>query len=200
MTDHVFFENNATKNVRFLICIFKLALSPYGITTSNNCNNVVSPVFILYSSSFVVTLKNEIPGAALELCQLKLKQFSPDILKFSTKHEDNPFTLNCFMVPRTCLFIFDASSLRLGSSNSWNSSYKEKTDRLARVSSLSFRFLWLWLSIPNILHSVGERVDCVLLIVLVLLLSKHNYAPPNLNKKHCECFCCGVYMNLLMLL
>ena len=43
--------------------------------------------FILYSSSFVGTLKNEIPGAALELCQLKLKQFSPDILKFSTKHE-----------------------------------------------------------------------------------------------------------------
>ena len=43
--------------------------------------------FILYSSSFVGTLKNEIPGAALELCQLKLKQFSPEILKFSTKHE-----------------------------------------------------------------------------------------------------------------
>ena len=42
---------------------------------------------ILYSSSFVGTLKNEIPEAALELCQLKLKQFSPDILKFSTKHE-----------------------------------------------------------------------------------------------------------------
>ena len=30
--------------------------------------------FILHSSSFVGTLKNEIPGAALELCQLKLKQ------------------------------------------------------------------------------------------------------------------------------
>ena len=60
--------------------------------------------FILYSSSFVGTLKTKIPGAALELCQLILKQFSPDILKFSTKHEHNPFTLNCFMVPRTCLF------------------------------------------------------------------------------------------------
>ena len=100
-TDHVFFEDNATQNVWFLICLFKLPSSPYGIT-SNNCNNIVSPVFILYSSSFVGTLKNEIPGAALELCQLKLKQFSPDILKFSTKHEDNPFTLNCFMVPRFC--------------------------------------------------------------------------------------------------
>ena len=42
---------------------------------------------ILHSSSFVGTLKNEITGAALELCQLKLKQFSPDILKFSTKCE-----------------------------------------------------------------------------------------------------------------
>ena len=42
---------------------------------------------MLYPSSFVGTLKNEIPGAALELCQLKLKQFPPEILKFSTKHE-----------------------------------------------------------------------------------------------------------------
>ena len=99
--------------------------------------------FVQYSSSFVGTPKNEIPGAALELCQLKLKQFSPDILKFSTKHEDNPFTLNCFMVPRTCLFIFDAGSRRLGSNNFRNSSYKEKTAGLARVSRLSFRFLWL---------------------------------------------------------
>ena len=40
--------------------------------------------FILYSSSFVGTLKNEILGAALELFQLKIKQFSTNILKFST--------------------------------------------------------------------------------------------------------------------
>ena len=40
--------------------------------------------------------KNEIPGAALELCQLKLKQFSLEILKFSTIHEENSFTLKCF--------------------------------------------------------------------------------------------------------
>ena len=64
-----------------------------------NYNNVFSPFY------------TEIPGAALELCQLKLKQFSPDILKLSTKHENNSFTLNCFMVLRTCLFIFDAGSL-----------------------------------------------------------------------------------------
>ena len=97
--------------------------------------------FILYSSFFVGTLKHEIPGTALELCQLKRQQFSPDILKFSTKHEDNPFTLNCFMVPRTCLFIFDADSRRLGSNNFRNSGYKEKAAGLALVSKLSFRFL-----------------------------------------------------------
>ena len=62
--------------------------------------------FVQYSLSFTGTLKNEIPGAALELCQLKIKQFSPDILKFSTKHEENPFTLNCFMVPRTFCWYF----------------------------------------------------------------------------------------------
>ena len=99
--------------------------------------------FILYSSSFVCTLKNDIPGAALELCQLKIKQFSPGILKFSTKHKDNPFTLNCFMVPRTFLFIFHAGSRRLGSNNFQNSSYKEKTTDWAHVSKLSFRFLRL---------------------------------------------------------
>ena len=30
--------------------------------------------FVLYSSSFAGTPKNETPGAALELCQLKIKQ------------------------------------------------------------------------------------------------------------------------------
>ena len=72
---------------------------------------------------------------------MSVKQFPPGILKFSTKHEDNPFTLNCFMVPRTCLFIFDAGSRRLGSNNFRNSSYKEKTAGSARVSRLSFHFL-----------------------------------------------------------
>ena len=56
-------------------------------------------------SSFVDTPKNEIPGAALELWQLKTKQFSPGIVKFSTKHEDNPFTLNCYMIPCTFFLI-----------------------------------------------------------------------------------------------
>ena len=48
------------------------------------------------------------------------------------------------MAPCTYLFIFDAGSRRLGSNDFWNSSYKEKTAGLARVSRLSFRFLWLW--------------------------------------------------------
>ena len=46
--------------------------------------------FMLHSSSFVGTLKNEIPEATLELCHLKIKQLSLVILKFRTKHEDNP--------------------------------------------------------------------------------------------------------------
>ena len=80
---------------------------------------------ILYSSSFVGTRENENPGAAMKPCQLEIKQLSPDILKFSTEHKDNPFTLNCSMVPRTFLFIFHAGSRRMGSNNFWNSSYKE---------------------------------------------------------------------------
>ena len=83
--------------------------------------------FVQYSPSFAGTPKNEIPGAALKLCQLKIKQFSPDILKFSTKHKDIPFTLNYSMVLRTFLFIFHAGLRRLGSNNFRNSSYKEKT-------------------------------------------------------------------------
>ena len=37
--------------------------------------------FVQYSLSFAGTPKNEIPGAAVGLCQLKFKQLSPDILK-----------------------------------------------------------------------------------------------------------------------
>ena len=71
--------------------------------------------FVQHSSYFVGTPKNEISGAALELCQLKIKQFSPKILKFSSKREDNPFTLHCYMFPLSFLFIFHAGSRRLGS-------------------------------------------------------------------------------------
>ena len=97
--------------------------------------------FVQYWLSFAGTPKNEIPGVALELCLLKIKQFSPNILKFSTTHEENPFTLNCFMAPRTFLLIFHAGSRRMGSNNFRNSSYKEKTAGSARVSRLSFRLL-----------------------------------------------------------
>ena len=100
--------------------------------------------FVLYSSSFVGTLKNEIPGAALELWQLKIEQFSPGILKFSTKHKDNFLTINFSKVSRTFLFIFHVGSPGLGSKNFRNSSYREKPAGSARVSRLSFRFLWLW--------------------------------------------------------
>ena len=99
---------------------------------------------MLYSSTFVGTLKNEIAEAALELHQLKIKQLSPDILKVRTKHEDNSFTLNCSVVLRSVLFILDPGSRGVGSNNSRNSSYKEKTAGSTDVSRLSFRFLRLW--------------------------------------------------------
>ena len=56
-------------------------------------------------------------------------------------NQDNPFTLKCFVVPRSFLFTFHAGSRGLGSANFRNSSCKEKTAGSARVSKLSFRFL-----------------------------------------------------------
>ena len=99
--------------------------------------------FILYSSSFDTLVKNEIPEAALELCQLNINQVSPDILKFTTKYKykDNPCTLNCFVVSHSFLFIFNAGSRGLGSNNFRNSSYKEKTAGSARVSGLSLDYV-----------------------------------------------------------
>ena len=139
MADHVFLRIMQLKMFGFWF-VFLNCLH-HGIT-SNNCNSVVSPVYIRHP--LFVLWKNEIPGAALELCQLKIKRFWSDILKFSTKYEDNPFTLDCFMVPRTFLCTFHAGSPRLGSNNFRNSSYKEKTAGSAHVSRISFRILWLW--------------------------------------------------------
>ena len=45
------------------------------------------------------------------------------------------------MVPRAFLFIFHAGSRRLSSNKFRNSSQKEKTAGLGRVSRLAFRFL-----------------------------------------------------------
>ena len=153
MTDHVFLRIMQLRMFGFYLP-FQIAF----ITASRLITaTMLFLKFILYSSSFVGTLKNEIPGAALELCQLKIKQFSPDILKFSTKHEDNPFTLNCFMFPSTFLFMFHAGSHRLGSNNFLNSSYKEKT----AVSRLSLLFLWLWFnSAPcSLICYISENID-----------------------------------------
>ena len=125
---------------------------------------------VQYLPSFVGTLKNEIPGAALELCHLKIKQFPLGILKFSTKHKDNPFTLNCFMVPPTLLFIFHAGWRILGSKNFWNSSYKEKTAGSARVSRLSFRFLWLWFHTCSV-HPLTIEIKTVLFVTSSKYLS-----------------------------
>ena len=51
---------------------------------SNNWNYLFLQL-VLHSSSFLGTLKNETSAAALQLSQLEIKQFLPDILKFSTK-------------------------------------------------------------------------------------------------------------------
>ena len=140
MTDHVFLRIMRLKmfgfEFVFLNCLHHRIMS-------NNCNNIVSPVCTV----FVILCwysKNGISWAALELCQLTNKQSLPDIFKFSTRHEDNPFTLSCCMVPRTFLFIFHACSRRLGPNNFRNSSNKGKTDGSARVSRLPFHFIWLW--------------------------------------------------------
>ena len=125
-------------NDQFFICLFK-SLSTQVITAT-----MLFLQSVLYSSSFVRTLKNEIPGAALELWKLKIEQFSLGILKLSTEHKDNPLTLNFSKVSCTSLFIFHAGSHGLGSKNFRNSTYKEKTVGLGRVSRPSFCSLWLW--------------------------------------------------------
>ena len=146
--------------------------------------------FMLYSSSFVGTLKNEISEAALELCQLKIKQLSPDILKFRTKHEDDPFTLNCSVVPRSFLFLFHAGSRGLGSNNSRNSSYKEKTVGSARVSRLSFRFYVLSNKMMFVC-AYYVRMSLSLLTLFLLLYMKKTYSLCNgffqyIIKKRCS--------------
>ena len=141
----------------------------------NNCNNVISPVYAVFVILWYS--KYEIPGAALELCLLKIKQTSPDILKFKTKHEYNSFTLNCSIFSDSFLLIFQAGTHGQGSTNFRNSSYREKTAGSARVSRLSLRFLWLWcyselleysLNTPSFIFEVQSLVLLVFLISSVL--------------------------------
>ena len=109
MTDHVFLRLMQLKmfDFSFSFYIAFVTVSQVIIVT------MLFLQFILYSSSFVGTLKTHITGAALNICQLKIKH--------------NPFTLPCSMVSRSFLFIFYAGSCRLGSNTFRNSSYKEKT-------------------------------------------------------------------------
>ena len=77
MIDHVFLRIMQLKMLGFSLSFSTAFITvPLAITAT-----MLFLQFILNSSSFVGTLKNEIPGAALELCQLKTKQFSPNILK-----------------------------------------------------------------------------------------------------------------------
>ena len=79
MTDHVFLRIMQLKIFGFLNCLITVSR----VITAT----MLFLQFIQYLLSVTVTPKNEIPGAALELCQLKIKQFSLDILKVSTKRE-----------------------------------------------------------------------------------------------------------------
>ena len=93
MTDHFFLRIISLKLFGFQF-VFLYCL--HHRITSNDCNNVVSPVYAVFAILCRWPIKAKIPETALELCQLKIKQLSPDILKFRTKHEDNPFYFNLF--------------------------------------------------------------------------------------------------------
>ena len=105
---------------------------------------MLCPQFILYLSSFVGTLEKEIPGAALEPCQLKNKQFLPDILKFSTKHKENPFTLNYSVVP--CIFfgLYFMQAHIYWVLIVFGTQLKRKNARFGPCFQTIFCFLWLW--------------------------------------------------------
>ena len=68
-----FLEDIATQNVGFLICLFK-SLSASCLVSQVITTTMSFFQFMLYLPSFVGALKIEIPEAALELCQLKIKQ------------------------------------------------------------------------------------------------------------------------------
>ena len=94
---------------------------------------------LLYSSSFVGTPKKEIREAALEQRQLKIEQFSSGIVRFSTRHEDNSFTLNCSMFPPLfCLYFMQA-----------------RIDWVLRIFG-TFRFLWLWSQCKGVLKTLSS--------------------------------------------
>ena len=114
MTDHFFLRMIQLKMFGFLFVILNCL---HHRITSNNCNNVVSPVYAVFDILCWYSIKNEIPEAAMELCQSKIKQLPPDILKLRTKHEHNLFTLICSVVSGSFLFIFYAGLRELGSNN-----------------------------------------------------------------------------------
>ena len=114
--------------------------------------------FVLYLPSIVGTRKHEIPGAALDMCKLNIEQFSTGILKFSTNHEDNPFTLNCSKISWTFLFIFHAGSHGLGFKNFQNSTYKEKMTNMTRVSKIIFPLLMTMIPSTHSWDTVNFRV------------------------------------------
>ena len=65
------------------------------------------------------------------------------------------------MVPRTCLFIFDAGSCRLGSNNFRNSSYKEKTgsdyDKINELSNFKCNLVSCFNKLRDTADGLGSK-------------------------------------------
>ena len=97
MTDHFFLMIMQLKLFGFYMSFY------YHAITSNNYSNVVSPIYTVFVILCWYSKKwdpRSFPGT------IKIKQLSPDILKFSTKHENSPFTLNYSMVPHSLYLYF----------------------------------------------------------------------------------------------
>ena len=88
MADYFFLRIIQLKYWLFSLFFFVFLVFPSSPHQVSQVITVLFLQFMLSVSSFVGALKNEIPEAALELCWLKIKQLSADILKFRTKHED----------------------------------------------------------------------------------------------------------------
>ena len=116
--------------------IYKMQVSRNN--TSMECSVFnFSLVAILYWYS-----KNEIPGAALELLKLKIEQCPPVIIKFSTKHVHNHLALTFFKVSWAFFYLYFMQVCFDWVPITFGTRVIKKTAGSARVSRLSFRFLW----------------------------------------------------------
>ena len=105
MTDHVFLGDNATQNVWFLICHFKLPSSPYGVWC------VMAAGMLFVGLSYCISLRPSMllwgvgfrgcPGAALVgVCGGGVRPWHCRVRR----------QWGCFLVPGAYLCILDAGS------------------------------------------------------------------------------------------